>query len=525
LFFAAYGKPFRKITKNQLINSINKKEVLVELELERGDTEYMVRRGIKPNVFDVFVDGSKREQEANLVDVQEWFETNVLKMNFKAASQVVVLGSASFVPFMELQANHRREVIEDLLDVQVFGIMNNQLKDRIQVLTAEMSETNTAREILAAKIASGEKFLKSVEDDVEQRVLLLKGKISTLEDERKKKATEGISLVNQISDLKKKLEGMDEIKSSISTMDRQVQALSAYQETIVKDKLFFAHNESCLSCKQKISKEYATQARVELENSFRGAQKELDEIQPKLQEARKTLAEMYKIETEISDLNMTSRIVGDTITGLTKRIAEHQAEIDENRSRVKADASDVDLDSLRDELNKLDSKRAKQAKTREIMGTAGALLKDGGVKASVIKQYIPLMNQLINKYLADLEFFCEFHLDEEFKETVKSRGRDDFSYESFSEGEKMRINLAILFAWRQIAKLRNTAATNIVIMDEIFDSSLDLEGADYFVALLATLSKESNAIIISHRTDQLSEKFDRAIKFVKNNNFSSIAEE
>jgi len=522
LSFSLFGKPFRKINKPQLLNTINNKNLLVEVEFDIGSIQYKIVRGMKPNIFEVYQNDKLLNQSAEMKDYQSILEKQILKVNHKSFSQVVVLGSATFQPFMQLTTGQRREIIEDLLDLQIFTTMNFILKDKMVNINENINETNSERKMLESKIDLMKEHL--IELQVNNEKLIEEKKI--LIDETQEKI---VKLVDQCSKVK---EANDILKASISdesSISKKLDKLNSLKHKIEanlgiisKEVSFFHSYDNCPTCKQQIDQEFKqqtvsekTKEILEIEDGLKLLTEEYEKTNSKLQEIMEITSkindnnlEMNSLKTKISSLIEYK----DTLTNEVSKLAVKNNETDTNK-----------IPEVEKLLKDVEKKHYELIEERSTLQAAATLLKDGGIKSKIIKQYIPIMNKLINKYLSSMEFMCQFELDEQFNETIKSRFRDVFSYASFSEGEKMRINLAILFAWRSIAKMRNSVNTNILIMDEVFDSSLDANGTEEFMKIISALTSDTNTFIISHKTDQIIDKFDRVIRFEKFKNFSRIA--
>ena len=520
--FALYGKPFRKINKPQLLNSINQKDLQVEVKFRIGRNNYLIKRGIKPGIFEIWRDGELLNQDAAARDYQAYLEENILKLNFKSFGQVVVLGSSTFVPFMQLSAKHRREVIEDLLDIQIFTIMNTLLKEKVTGNKDEIQEIKYQIDLLQNKIESAKEHNESIRELRESEVTKLKDKlreqIALIEAEQE--AVNNImdevkALTESISDksaIKKKLQELQEIDRELSNKHR----------LLTKDIAFFESHDNCPTCRQGIEHEFKEET---ITNS---STKAAEIVSAREQLSTKTL----KVEERLIEIDG----IEDVISGKNLEMSEHNAnykmamsvcksikkELTEAEEQVEAIDNSV-IEALKEELTTYHTKQSQLFEDKETLSIVASMLKDGGIKTRIIKQYVPVMNKLINKYLAAMDFFVQFELDENFNETIKSRFRDVFSYASFSEGEKLRIDLALLFTWRAVSKLRNSVSTNLLIMDEIMDSSLDNAGTEEFLKIINELTADSNIFIISHKGDQLYDKFDHVIKFEKVKNFSRMA--
>lgn len=524
LAFALYGKPFRRINKPQLINTINQKGLEVHLEFNAGRHEYKIVRGMKPNLFEIYQDDILINQSSETKEYQEMFEKSILKLNFKSFSQIVILGSASFVPFMQLPAAHRREVIEDLLDIQIFSTMNTLLKDRVATNKSDIVDNDYNIKGLAEKIELHKRHLDSLKQNNDELVQQKKDKIAEYE--------------MQISDANEKIQeytslsaGLDEEVSQIDVLRKEDTRLrelyrKMYEKSVklIKENNFYRDNDNCPTCKQGISHDFKDHALTDNEEAVSEISKGLGKLDRKLHSINESISAFTKSLEVQQDLQKKIIEHNNTVTVCNEFIKSLNAEIKSLQTNTKhIDASNEEIKDLKAKLRDAITNKEQLVEDRRLLDIAGILLKDSGIKTKIIKQYVPVMNKLINKYLAAMDFFVNFELNENFEETIKSRFRDEFSYESFSEGEKMRIDLALLFTWRAIAKLRNSASTNLLIMDEVFDSSLDNSGTDEFLKIIETLTNDTNVFIISHKGDQLYDKFHSVVKFEKHKNFSRMA--
>lgn len=522
--FALYGKPFRKVNKGQLVNSINGKDCLVEIEFHIGKKKYLVRRGIKKNVFEVYKDDELIQQDSKSLDYQAYFEKNVLKLNFKSFCQVVILGSASFVPFMELPAGHRREIIEDILDLQIFTVMNSLLKDKVAQNNKSILENDHSIDLLSESIRLKEKHLEEMEsnhqdiiDDYQKRIKKNKENI----DSNNKIIDE---LVNNIEELKKEIIDAKKVKKSLEEFTEIRSKILNKKKGVEKEIHFFSSNDSCPTCNREIDEEFKSSAISSRQQSVSELEDGISKLEQRLLDIVNRNKEIEKINEKISSLNTDILIKNRTNQDIQINIDDLKNSLENIRNKYSSNqSSKEELRLLENQLVELTEQKKSLYKDKDIHAVCSVMLKDNGIKSKIISQYVPVINKLINKYLAELEFVVQFELDETFNETIKSRFRDEFSYGSFSEGEKMRINLAILFTWRAIAKIRNSASTNLLILDEIFDGSLDSAGTEDFMKILNSLVKDVNAFIISHKGDQLHDKFEHVIKFEKNKQFSEIA--
>jgi len=520
--FALYGKAFRNIKKGQLINSINGKDMMVELAFSIGSKQYLIKRGVKPNIFEIWCDGSILNQDAAARDYQAYLEEHILKMNYKSFGQVVVLGSSTFVPFMQLSAKDRRAVIEDLLDIQIFTVMNTLLKDRLSTNRDEIQEIKYQIDLLNNRIDSAKEHNESIRELREGEVAKLKAKlkeqIAIVEAEQA--AVQAI--IEEVSTLTESIADKPEMKKKLTELQKVDGQLSNKLSKLHKDVQFFESHDDCPTCRQGIehdfkeetisaSKEKAEEiktAREQLQNRFESVESRLTEIEG-------TESEIAKKNMDMSGHNANYKIAMNACKSIKDELTSAEEEVEA------IDGSQIQ--ALENDLTTYHNKQNQLFDDKETLAIVSSMLKDGGIKTRIIKQYVPVMNKLINKYLAAMDFFVQFELDENFNETIKSRFRDVFSYASFSEGEKLRIDLALLFTWRAVSRLRNSVTTNLLIMDEIMDSSLDTSGTEEFLKIINEITADSNVFIISHKGDQLYEKFDHVIKFEKVKNFSRMA--
>ena len=521
LCFSLFSKPFRKINKSQLVNTVNCGDCKVELEFRIGKTEWKVVRGIKPNVFEIYKNGTLLDQSSATNDQQKWLEQNVLKMNYKSFTQIVVLGSSTFVPFMQLSAPGRRDVIEDILDIRIFSTMNLILKERIKVNKEEVFDVENAMSLLKDKVTVQKTLIEDLRKQSQSNVShwnenieSLKQQIAIAEEEIELDMREVDSLTFELS------EGEDPTERIQNLRDFKVKFNSKIKD-LTKEIKFFKGNASCPTCHQDIKFDLRDNMVSTDEDKVSKLNEALDKIAKEHKLLDKDLTERNEISTLIKESQIKIKQSLSDINWKTKKIKEIEKEIES----IKTDDGSVDKE--KDKLLKIIQQgrekeilRKEVINKREDLKMVSEFLKDGGVKSSIIRKYLPVMNDLINKYLQKLEFYVNFNLDDMFNETIKSRFRDEFSYASFSEGEKMRIDLALLFTWREIAKLKNSVNTNILILDEIFDSSLDTNGTQDFMKILYNITDGNNVFVISHKGEQIVDKFDNVIEFTKYKNFS-----
>jgi len=524
LTFALYNKPFRKINKPQLINSVNEKDCLVEIEFSIGNKEYKVTRGIKPNIFEIWIDGKVQDQDSAAQDQQKKLEEGILKLNYKSFTQTVILGSATFVPFMQLTSSHRREIVEDLLDIKIFSTMNNILKERMRKTNELVREYSIKKDMIEDKIEMQESFIKDLDKSGKERIEKKENHIQVLENELDELNIQNENLALKIeNDLKPKLEQLANTNSTLKKLNAIKAKLEQKIQTLVSEHKFFQDNSVCPTCTQSIENEFRLNKIVDIEEKSKELNDGYQELEDAINVEQDKDKQFLSYSTEISKLNNDTITNNVKITGLNKQIRNLGHEIQEITEQIQNRNTERQvLENLIKDLEKLEKERSNEKEQITYYEFAHALMKDGGVKSKIIKKYLPLMNQQINKYLQMMDFYINFTLDEEFKEVIKSPVHEDFSYESFSEGEKMRIDLSLLFTWRDIAKLRNSASTNLLILDEIFDSSLDGAGTDFFTNIIRYVIQDAHVFVISHKTDDLMDKFDKVLKFDKVKGFSKL---
>ena len=517
--FGLYGKPYRNINKPQLVNSITTKRCVVEVEFSSKGKEYMIRRGIKPNVFEIFCDGKLLDQHASVREYQEYLEKNVLKLNHKSFTQIVVIGSANFIPFMQMKVWERRDVIEDLLDIEIFTKMNNLLKEKINKNKEDVIEAKYQINMLEQRISLTKKHLneimsmqKSDRDAKLKKVEELETKLNDLRLQYEGKA-------NHVKHLHESIKDRDTIKGKQRKLNELKMQLSSKVQNIQSQIEFFKDHDDCPTCHQSIDEEFKEDHICEQQEKQLEIKDGIDKMTEHFDEVERRLNEISAVQDTINSINQIMMNLNSEMTSTQNGIKELNQSLEEVPQTQETD----DLDELNATLGKNKEKHETLLREKERYEIASSLLKDGGIKSKIIKQYVPIINKLMNKYLAAMEFFVQFELDEQFNEKIKSRFRDEFTYDSFSEGEKMRIDLSLLFTWRAVAKLRNSVTTNLLIMDEVFDSSLDTTGTDEFLKLITQLTQDTNVFVISHKGDQLFDKFHSNIRFEKVKNFSQIA--
>ena len=524
LVFVLYNKAYRKINKPQLVNSINGKNMLVEIEFETSNRHYLIRRGAKPNVFEIFEDGTLINQAAAQRDYQSQLEENILKIGYRSFTQIVVLGSAQHVPFMQLTANARREVIEDLLDIEVFSIMNTLLKEKAAVFKENVNENTMNLTLVESKITMLQKHIAELTQNKQARIIEKQDEINTLIARGKVLGAEIKALSEELSvlqdDLNKRV--METPVEKVNKLSQMIGKLTAQKASVEKDIEFYEKNESCPTCEQLLGKDFRTDRTSNLLESARVFEQKLEKARGKLSTLKQSITDIQCIQSKVIERSNLIRSKEADVLRDTNSIGRIDRHILEIQREDKQDSKGSELRALEEEWHSLQDEKKKLLDKKEVMVTAGKLLKDGGIKTVIIKQYVPIMNKLIQKYLAAMDFYVQFKLDENFNESILSRFRDDFTYASFSEGEKFRIDLALLFTWRAIAKLRNSSTCNLLILDEIFDSSLDLSGTEDFLKIMDDITADTNVFIISHRMDNMVDKFSGSIKFTKEKNFSKM---
>lgn len=524
LSFGLYGKPFRKVNKGQLVNTVNGKGTVVELVFGIGKKEYKIVRGIKPNVFEIYSDDNLIDQHADAKEYQEMLETQILKLNQKSFAQIVILGSASFVPFMQLPTNHRREIVEDLLDIQIFSTMNSILKDKIAYNKIKATDADYKVRGTAEKIEMHKKHIESLKQNNDELIVQKQQQLEKVNHDIAVANTQVENINTEIETLSSSIGDHDKVRKKLEAIQDVARKVDSRLDRIKKDISFFESHDDCPTCRQGIDHEHKetileknnTQV-VEIEQGKQQIMAELASINSRLTDIATISSTISTKNKEVSELLVQIR----TWSGFVAQINKEIEDIGNNTKQI--DANNEEIKQLKEALKAAITEKEELSKDKQVYDIAATLLKDTGIKTKIIKQYIPIINKLINKYLAAMDFFVSFELNENFEETIKSRFRDEFTYDSFSEGEKMRIDLALLFAWRAVAKLRNSASTNLLIMDEVFDSSLDSSGTDEFLKILNGLTGDTNTFIISHKGDQLFDKFEHVIKFEKHKNFSRIA--
>ena len=525
LCFGLFGKAFRKINKPQLINSINEKGLKVEVTFSIGKDEYRVFRGIKPNVFELYKNNKLIDQDAATKDTQKYLEQTVLKLNFKSFTQVVILGSSTFVPFMQLPAAHRREVIEDLLDINIFSNMNGLLKDRIRLAQGQSKDCQYMLQLSEEKVSSQVKLIESLQEVNDSRQ----------EEKRKRHAENCEKMTGLVAQRLEKKAEVEKLEATVVKPEEQrkfVQKMRQEQadkkselKIITKDLKFFKEHNVCPTCEQDIDADFKKDKVGTMTKVGKVLTKEISQFADDIEEAMKVITEMDDNCAKLYELRSDYNTLDREIVRIEFENLQILDEISKLNDRPNIQDQESTLKVLQEQHEQTQSDCASVSQRLDEFQVVGSLLKDSGIKSQIIKKYIPIFNKLINKYLQSMDFFVNFTLDEEFNEVIKSRFRDEFSYASFSEGEKQKIDLALLFTWREVARMKNSVSTNLLILDEVFDSSLDASATGELLAILRSLGNGTNLFVISHKGDILVDKFLRTLRFEKVNDFSKMSDE
>ena len=524
LTFALFGKPFRKISKSSLINSINEKDTVVEVEFSIGRNDYHVMRAIKPNMFEIKLNGQLFNQEATVMDQQKNFEKNVLKMNFKSFTQVVILGASTFVPFMRMPLGQRREIIEDILDIQIFSTMNDNLRAKVKINNEELRDVDYQLELVKNKINIQKGHMLNLEKRDKEEIDRKKQKI--LEYQQKETDNTDIitDLTQQILRLNEEMLDYKQSNKKLNKLNTYLMKLTHKLNSVKKEHKFFEDNHVCPTCTQTLEDSFREEKIASGKDKIQELQLGFDDLNTAIEEEQSRVEKFTELSTEISDLNTSVNQTNYELTSIRKTITDINTEIDD-LTKDNADAKEEynKLKTLVTEKKSLSVELEETRKDKDTLSVASKLLKDSGIKTRIIKTYLPTMNKMIGHFLGNMEFYVNFTLDENFEETIKSRYRDVFSYESFSEGEKARIDIALLLTWRAIAKLKNSVDTNLLILDEIFDGSLDQSGTSELGWILRNFDDRTNVFVISHK-ESMSDKFERTLVVEKPKNFSTLHE-
>lgn len=508
--FALFNKPFRNISKPQLINSVNKKAMLTEVEFQIGKKDYLIRRGSSPSVFEIEIDGIMVDQNASIRDYQKYLEENILKLNYKSFTQIVILGSASFTPFMQLAPNIRREIIEDILDIKIFTTMKDVLKSKVSDLKEKIHLIEGDINVTKEKATLQKQYIDTLTNDKKERVEKVQKEISDMEKTLLNLQTKTVSHTekkNALGDVEGKRKKLESFKTDFSRKIKEQK----------KELDFYHNNDDCPTCKQGIPHDFKKTMASEKETKITTLEQANADLENQWTELDRVYEDYLDINQKILDTN-NLMISNQTVM---QRLIIEKTEAENKVGDITKETEN--LKNIAKALMSKTKQRSEYSEEQEYNSIADSLLKDSGIKTKIIRQYLPVINKLVNKYLKAMDFFVQFDLDETFKETIKSRHRDKFSYASFSEGEKQRIDLALVFTWRTIAKMKNSASTNLLLLDEVFDSSLDVNGTDYLMQLLNLIGSDTNVFVISHKGDQLFDKFRSVIRFEKKNNYSIMA--
>ena len=522
LTFSLFGKPFRKINKPLLVNSVNEKECRVEVEFSVGSINWKVVRGIKPNVFEIWRNDSLLDQSAAALDQQKWLEQNVLKMNYKSFTQIVILGSSTFVPFMQLSASNRREVIEDLLDIKIFSSMSGIIKEKIRQTKDDIKVLQLKKESLTDKVQMQKNFIEELESRAAEDIKSKESNIMTLLDEENKFMHDNIKITEELDDFNKVLKSYTGATEKLRKLGNLKGKISNKVSTITKEHKFFTENTVCPTCDQAIEETFRINRINDAQTKAKELQSGYKELEEAIKEEEERERQFTTLSQEISKLNNDISQNNARISGCQRQIRNLESEVQKLTDQLaNRNTEHEKLETFKDNLKTTYDELVSKKDTISYYDFSYSLLKDGGVKSKIIKKYLPLINQQVNRYLQMMDFYINFTLDEEFNETVQSPIHENFSYSSFSEGEKMRIDLALLFTWREVARMKNSVNTNLLIMDEVFDSSLDGFGTEEFMKIIRFVIKDANIFIISHK-ESLYDKFLHVTKFEKVKGFSRI---
>ena len=523
LTFSLFGKAFRKINKPQLVNSVNEKDCVVEVEFSINGVQWKVQRGIKPAIFKVWRDDTPLDQSAAALDQQKWLEQNVLKMNYKSFTQIVILGSSTFVPFMQLTSSNRREVIEDLLDIRIFSSMNSVIKEKIRLVREDIKILELKKESLIDKVSMQETFIEELESRGNENIKAKETKIQELLGEENDLINDNIRLTEDVDDLQKVLQSYTGATEKLRKLGNLKGKISNKVSTITKEHKFFTENTVCPTCDQHIEESFRINRIKDAQNSAKELQSGYKDLEEAIKEEEKRERQFTTLSKEITKLTHGISQNNVKIAGCQRQVRDLESEIQRITDQLaNRNTEHEKLETFKNNLKTTYDDLAQHKDTINYYDFSYSLLKDGGVKTKIIKKYLPLINQQVNRYLQLMDFYINFSLDEEFSETVQSPIHEDFSYSSFSEGEKMRIDLALLFTWREVARMKNSVNTNLLIMDEVFDSSLDGVGTEDFLKIIRFIIKDANIFVISHK-EGLEDKFDKVMKFEKIKGFSRPA--
>jgi DNA repair exonuclease SbcCD ATPase subunit len=521
--FSLFGKSFRGINIPQLVNSINERECVVEIEFSSGTDDYKIVRGLKPKRFEIYKNDELLDQDAKSKDYQKILEEQILKMTYKSFCQVVILGSSNYIPFMKLSAKDRRLVVENLLDIDVFSVMNILVRGRLQTIKEQITDIDHKIEIMKEKVDAKHKLIKTLQKKSSDNINKYKTEIETAKNSIKELQEEIKKQQTNIDELLETIKDKNDITNDLLQSESFEKELKNQIKNIERNVKFYEENDNCPSCKQYIQEHHKESVYTEQAEEKVDIQKQLEKLFDKIENTENKIGEINKIAEDIQKIEKSVSNKQNQISASTQYVDKLLKSIESSMTEG------TEIQEAKDELNQLIgegksciSDRKEKIEDRHYYNIASTMLKDSGIKSKIIKHYLPVMNKLINKYLTDMDFFCHFELDENFDETIKSRHRDDFTYYNFSEGERLRIDLSLLLAWREVARLKNSVNCNLLILDEVFDSSLDAVGTEEFLKLLTTFGNRANIFVISHKSDTMTDKFSNHIVFEKKNNFSSI---
>ena len=523
LTFGLFGKPFRNINKPQLVNAINERGLVVEIDFSIGKKNFTVRRGVKPNVFEIFQNGKMFDQTANVRDYQDYLERVILKLNYKSFTQIVLLGNSSFEPFMQLKQADRRANVEDLLDIQIFSSMNMILKQKVSELKGEFQQNENQRDLNESKTKMQQEYIERLQQDNKSIIFDKTQEIKSFKKQKEYDVDTLNLLQKEILALNDKMLLEDEVQKKASEFGTLQNKIDVKLDQEQKELKFYETNSTCSQCKQDIDDVFKKERIIDISKGIDEKKDGLDKILTQIENLEKKLEGFKSIGREVAEKNKRLAGLESQIQSLDSNMERTQKEIEKLQEKKELDSVEENtLQSLQEDLRTLEGQYQELCKTKQVYEYANELLRDSGIKTKIIRQYVPIINKYVNKYLNELDFLINFTIDENFNETIQSQYRDEFSYASFSEGEKMRIDLALLFTWRMVAKLKNSVNTNLLILDEVFDSSLDTEGTDAFLKIINTLDTDTNVFVISHKGEILFDKFLSTLKFVKEKQFSKI---
>lgn len=521
--FGLFGKTYRKVNLPQLINSINTADMVVEIEFTIGKKEYLIRRGLLPRLFEIYVNGVMLNQDSKSRDYQKYLENSILKLNYKSFTQVVILGSSTFIPFMQLTAHDRRVIIEDLLDIQIFSTMNVLLKQRMVDLKDDMRDAEYKIELAKEKIGYQKKHIRKLKEISTENLGNKKAEVKTANAQVTKLQAEIDALNTDVEKLLAQVKDQTKVENTLLRLE-ELQTKIRRNSRRTKDEIsFFEDTDNCPTCEQSIDEVFKKRTVEEKKSKINEYTEAVGQLESNVAEIETRLSEINEVMTEVRNVQADIAEKNTSVAAVNRYVAKIQSEIEQlmEQDDVTDDEKEK-LTALREDLKDLKDRRQELIDDKHYYEIAYNLLRDSGIKTKIVKQYLPIMNKLVNKYLAAMDFFVNFTLDENFREKIKSRHRDDFSYGSFSEGEKLRIDLSLLFTWREVARMKNSANTNLLILDEVFDSSLDAAGTEEFLKLLHTIAGRTNVFVITHKADILTDKFDAQIRFEKKKGFTRI---